>query len=79
VIANRVDQVGYLRAEVPTSKVVRAAALPGVAAVDLDESVRPPDPRPDAKPDKPGKGTPPARARARPPTTRSCRPARPAP
>jgi subtilisin family serine protease len=55
VIATRVDEVGYLRAEVPTAKVAKAAALPGVAAVDLDETIKLPDPHPDAKPDKPGK------------------------
>ena len=37
-VANRVDQVGYVRARVPVRAVVKAAKLPDVAAVDLDTS-----------------------------------------
>ncbi|WIM98811.1 S8 family serine peptidase [Actinoplanes oblitus] len=44
VVAQRFDQVGYLLAAVPTGKVLNAAKLPGVAAVDLDETVRVPQP-----------------------------------
>ena len=43
-VANRVDEVGYVRASVPTGAVLRAAAVPGIVAVDLDESIRRPDP-----------------------------------
>ena len=43
-IANRVDAVGYVRASVPTSAVLRAATVPGVAAVDLDEKIEQPVP-----------------------------------
>jgi subtilisin family serine protease len=49
-VAKRVDQVGYLRAQVPTKAVIRAAKLPGVAALDLNESIPQPDPRPEAVP-----------------------------
>src|SRR5918993_2125582 len=43
-VAKRVDAVGYVRASVPTAAVLRAAAVPGVAAVDLNEVMRQPDP-----------------------------------
>lgn len=43
-VATRVDAVGYVRASVPTAAVVRAASAPGVAAVDLDETLRQPVP-----------------------------------
>jgi len=45
-IARQVDAVGYLRARVPTDRVLAAAKLPGVAAVDLNESIPLPDPTP---------------------------------
>ena len=48
-IANRLDAVGYVRASVPTGAVQRAAAIPGVAAIDLDESIPVPRTRPEAK------------------------------
>jgi subtilisin family serine protease len=43
-IARQFDQVGYVLASVPTGKVLNAAKLPGVAGLDLDESVNVPDP-----------------------------------
>ena len=43
-VGNRVDEVGYVRASVPTASVLRAASVPGIAAVDLNESIRRPDP-----------------------------------
>ncbi|MDG4833274.1 S8 family serine peptidase [Solwaraspora sp. WMMD1047] len=47
-IARQVNEVGYVRAQVPTGSVVRAAKLPGVAAIDLDESIPLPDPEPES-------------------------------
>src|SRR5690606_39523054 len=49
-IAKQVDKVGYVRAQVPTSAVLRAAKLPGVEAIDLNETIPLPDPKPEAKP-----------------------------
>jgi subtilisin family serine protease len=43
-VARQFDQVGYVLASVPTGKVLSAAKLPGVAAVDLDETVKVPEP-----------------------------------
>ncbi|HEU4348561.1 MAG TPA: S8 family serine peptidase [Actinoplanes sp.] len=43
-VARQVDAVGYVRASVPTSAVLRAAAVPGIAAVDLNETIKQPDP-----------------------------------
>ncbi|MFC4019012.1 S8 family serine peptidase [Micromonospora sp. GCM10011542] len=43
-VNRRFDQIGYVLATVPTSKVLKAATLPGVAAVDLDETIQLPDP-----------------------------------
>ncbi|RZQ59239.1 S8 family serine peptidase [Amycolatopsis suaedae] len=59
----RADDIGYVRAEVPVDKVKQLAALPGVHAVDVDENVPLPDPRPQGeKPPTPqtppGPGTP---------------------
>jgi hypothetical protein len=48
-VAKRYDSIGYVRARVPTGSVEKAAKLPGVAAVDLNESIPLPDPAPDAK------------------------------
>jgi subtilisin family serine protease len=45
-VARQVDGVGYVRVSVPTDKVLRAAKLPGVKAVDLNESIKLPDPEP---------------------------------
>ncbi|MDQ7908981.1 S8 family serine peptidase [Phytohabitans sp. ZYX-F-186] len=47
-VAKRYDSIGYVRARVPTGSVEKAAKLPGVAAVDLNESIRLPDPTPEA-------------------------------
>jgi hypothetical protein len=44
-LAKRVDQVGYIRAQVPTSAVKSAARAGGVSAIDLDETIKLPDPR----------------------------------
>ncbi|PZG19331.1 serine protease [Micromonospora craterilacus] len=46
-VAERYDTIGYVLAKVPTGKAVKAATLPGVAAVDLDEKIQLPDPRPE--------------------------------
>ena len=43
-VARRFDGVGYLLAEVPTTRVLAAARLAGVAAVDLDERLALPEP-----------------------------------
>ncbi|MFC6014908.1 S8 family serine peptidase [Plantactinospora solaniradicis] len=45
-IATRVDEVGYLRTSVPTSAVLAAASIAGVAAVDLDDKIEMPVPEP---------------------------------
>lgn len=47
LVTNKVDQVNYVRVSIPTGQVHRAAKLPGVSAVDLNESVPLPDPQPD--------------------------------
>ncbi|RKN43422.1 S8 family serine peptidase [Micromonospora endolithica] len=47
-VSERYDTIGYVLAKVPTDKVVKAATLPGVAAVDLDEKIQLPDPKPEA-------------------------------
>jgi subtilisin family serine protease len=44
-IATRQDQVGYVRARVPTKAVAKASKLPGVAALDLNESIPLPKPQ----------------------------------
>ncbi|RKN22080.1 serine protease [Micromonospora musae] len=49
-INRRFDQIGYVLATVPTTKAVKAATLPGVAAVDLDEVIPVPDPTPAVAP-----------------------------
>ncbi|SCE73685.1 S8 family serine peptidase [Micromonospora mirobrigensis] len=49
-VSQRYDQVGYLLAKVPTGKALKAATLPGVSAVDLDETIQLPDPAPEAPP-----------------------------
>ncbi|MEV6492711.1 S8 family serine peptidase, partial [Actinoplanes sp. NPDC051633] len=43
-VTRRFDKVGYVLAQVPTASVVKAAKLPGVSAIDLDEKVKLPDP-----------------------------------
>lgn len=45
-VTERYDSIGYVLATVPTGKVIEAATLPGVAAVDLDETIQLSDPRP---------------------------------
>ncbi|WP_422771734.1 S8 family serine peptidase [Plantactinospora sp. WMMC1484] len=50
VVAKRADEVGYLRASVPTSAVPAAASLPGITAVDLDDTIKMPDPEPTPTP-----------------------------
>jgi subtilisin family serine protease len=47
-IANRQDKVGYLRVSVPTAEVLTVAKVPGVGAVDLNESIPLPDVKPQA-------------------------------
>ncbi|HET7477622.1 MAG TPA: S8 family serine peptidase [Dermatophilaceae bacterium] len=42
----QLDRVGYLNVRVPTAAVSKVAALAGVRAVDLDETIPLPDPRP---------------------------------
>ncbi|MBQ1074550.1 S8 family serine peptidase [Micromonospora sp. C31] len=49
-VSERYDTIGYVLAKVPTDKVVKAATLPGVSAVDLDEKIQLPEPRPEAAP-----------------------------
>ncbi|MDI6101697.1 S8 family serine peptidase [Actinoplanes sp. NEAU-A12] len=43
-VAQRFDRVGYVLAQMPTGSVVKASKLPGVAAIDLDETIKLPDP-----------------------------------
>ncbi|GGJ97322.1 serine protease [Pilimelia anulata] len=66
LVAKRSDELGYLHVRIPTGSAVAAAKLPGVAAVDLNERLREPEPaRPAAgkrgpnkpSPDAPGAGT----------------------
>ncbi|MFV2101706.1 S8 family serine peptidase [Micromonospora sp. LOL_024] len=47
-VTERYDTIGYVLATVPTGKALKAAGLPGVAAVDLDEKIQLPDPKPEA-------------------------------
>ncbi|MER7167479.1 S8 family serine peptidase [Micromonospora sp. NPDC000207] len=50
-VSQQYDRVGYVLATVPTGQVLKAATLPGVAAVDLDEEIKLPDPAPERAPD----------------------------
>ena len=43
-VARRFDKVGYVLAQVPTATVLKTAKLPGVSAIDLDETIKLPDP-----------------------------------
>jgi subtilisin family serine protease len=43
-VARRVDAVDYVRASVPTSAVLKVAEVSGVAAVDLNETIKQPEP-----------------------------------
>lgn len=45
----RADELGYVRAEVPVDDVKRVAALSSVDALDVDDEVPLPDPRPDGE------------------------------
>jgi subtilisin family serine protease len=45
-VGKQVDGVGYVRARIPTSAVRKAANIPGVAALDLDETIQLPKPEP---------------------------------
>ncbi|MGC9668124.1 S8 family serine peptidase [Planosporangium sp. 12N6] len=56
-VAKQVDQVGYVRAQVPTANVGKAAKVPGVAAMDLNEAIPLPKPEPLAKADGAAQGT----------------------
>jgi subtilisin family serine protease len=47
-VAKQVDSVGYVRARVPTSAVLKAAKVKGVSAIDLNETVKLPDPSPES-------------------------------
>ncbi|MEV4479309.1 S8 family serine peptidase [Micromonospora coxensis] len=49
-VSQRFDSIGYVLAKVPTGKALKAATLPGVAAVDLDETIQLPDPVIEATP-----------------------------
>nr|WP_205808569.1 S8 family serine peptidase [Micromonospora sp. HNM0581] len=49
-VTERYDTIGYVLAKVPTGKAVKAAKLPGVAAIDLDEKIQLPDPKPEVAP-----------------------------
>src|SRR5882762_4707975 len=44
----RHEELGYLRAQVPSAKVEAVAALPGIEALNLDEVIKIPDPRPES-------------------------------
>ena len=58
-VANQVDEVGYVLASVPTDQVTKTAKLPGIQAIDLNETIALPDPRPDGAQDR-HHNTPPA-------------------
>ncbi|WP_444949941.1 S8 family serine peptidase [Micromonospora ureilytica] len=49
-VSQRQDRVGFVLAKVPTDRVLKAARLPGVSAVDLDEVIQLPDPAPEHTP-----------------------------
>ncbi|MBG6067906.1 S8 family serine peptidase [Micromonospora ureilytica] len=49
-VSQRQDRVGFVLAKVPTDRVLKAARLPGVSAVDLDEVIQLPDPAPERTP-----------------------------
>lgn len=44
-VAEQFTRLGYLRVSVPAADVLKAASVPGVAAVDVDEVLQRPDPR----------------------------------
>ncbi|MEJ3743924.1 S8 family serine peptidase [Actinomycetes bacterium KLBMP 9797] len=43
-VARRVDSVGYIKVQLPTGAVEKAAKLPGVTAIDLNETLVLPEP-----------------------------------
>ena len=45
-IANQVDDIGYVRVQVPTAEVLKASKVNGVLAMDLNEVLQLPDPEP---------------------------------
>ena len=47
VVTNKVNQADYVTVQIPTANVHQAAKLPGIAAVDLNETIPLPDPQPD--------------------------------
>lgn len=49
-VAKKVNAVGYVRARVPTTAVRKAATLPGIAGMDLNEAIPLPDPTPGFRP-----------------------------
>ncbi|MGA3561671.1 S8 family serine peptidase [Melissospora conviva] len=55
-VDRRFDTIGYVLAEVPTGKVLKAAALSGVTAIDLSEVIKLEDPKVESKGGK-GKGS----------------------
>ncbi|MEN3359721.1 MAG: hypothetical protein V7637_3703 [Mycobacteriales bacterium] len=50
IVGKRVDSVGYVRVSLPTGAVRKAATLPGITAIDLDESIPLPKTRPESRP-----------------------------
>ncbi|MBA2953158.1 S8 family serine peptidase [Nocardioides sp. MAH-18] len=63
-VGMRSQRIGYVRASVPTGKVLKTAYLPGVDKVDLNETIKQPDPRLEGRAGRaataagPGAGTP---------------------
>ncbi|WP_374271284.1 S8 family serine peptidase [Actinoplanes sp. M2I2] len=53
VVTRRFDQIGYVLASVPIAKVLAAANLAGVAAVDLEETIKVPETGSNDRPGKP--------------------------
>ncbi|MFC7496312.1 MULTISPECIES: S8 family serine peptidase [unclassified Nocardioides] len=48
-VGMRAQRIGYVRATVPTGKVLKTVALPGVDKADLNDTVQRPDPRVDGR------------------------------
>lgn len=46
LVANQIDDLGYVRVQVPTAAVLKASNVSGVLAVDVNEVLRLPDPEP---------------------------------
>jgi hypothetical protein len=49
-VTRRFDKVGYVLAQVPTGNVLKVAKLPGISAIDLDETIKLPDPADASRP-----------------------------